>query len=125
MTNFLNKIGVGIYKGSILSDDMLIIETPVDIFIENYKIATTTSGDFSIQLPNPLTQVRFVAFGYEDKVTTGAEINSLGTVFMTEAISLSSTKKTNNTLLYIVLSVLSLGGLYAYSNSKSVKTIKL
>lgn len=112
------------YKGSILSDDMMIIEGQVDIFIGNNKIATTTTGLFSINVPTPATELRFVVFGYKDKITTGAEIEKLGTVYMKELVVIVRPNKSNNTLLYLGIAALVAGGIY-YTSRKSPQIVKL
>ncbi len=119
-------------KAELLSDDLIIIDQYAAILILNSGLSpiVVNNGSINIDVPNENSQLQIEVFGYAPKVLSAKEINTVGTVYLTEAVKIIGHEvpkppKTNNTSLYILGAIGVAAMLYHAIKNPTPKTVKI
>ena len=115
-------------KAELLSDDLIIIDQYAAILILNSGLSpiVVNNGSINIDVPNENSKLQIEVFGYVPKVVSAKEINSVGTVYLTEMIVIKTKpKESDNTLLYILGAIGVTGILYYATQNPTPKTVKI
>ena len=121
--------------GALKNANVSLVTLNKGFYSEINTVQTNTRGEFSINVPGNDSQIKFSYVGYDFDVLTAQEIiknNSIvlypqSTQTLPEAVVPNPKAKpeSDNSMLYLLLVALGLGGVYLYNKKNKVQPVKM